>query len=217
MLITEKHPFNQNLGLQTIKPETNKIIIGTFPAFEVVNNLNPRLAFYYGSSDNKFWDIIRDVLNENFEYTIESIAEFLVNNNFGIIDIIETCYRKKNRSSADEDLSIIDQLNFIELIQNNNCTDFYTTSKLVTDLIKKQIKPVAQEFQITDSEINGFKYQTFRFKLFQEEPEFNLRFFTLYSPSDNGLRGIQKGLNSAKINISANEYRRNQYNQLLNL
>ncbi len=50
----ETHPFNDKIGLPSINEKTTKLIIGTFPAFQVTNKKSPRLDFYYGSTDNKF-------------------------------------------------------------------------------------------------------------------------------------------------------------------
>ncbi len=217
MLKTEEHPFNFNIGRKTISTNTRKLFVGTFPAFEVVNLLNPRLYFYYGSNDNKFWDIVREVFPSNFEFTEVSIRQFLSSNNLGVVDIIEKCYRKGNRSSSDEDLTIIEQLDIIDLLQTTNCRDIYTTSKLVTDLTKKQIKPIANKYAEHTHWVNEFKYEILDFCLSETGKQFQIRIFTLYSPSDNGLRGIQKGLNNRQHEIKAEEYRKNQYKELLNV
>jgi G:T/U-mismatch repair DNA glycosylase len=217
MLKTEQHPFNHNIGLKSIFEDTQKLFVGSFPAFEVVNQQNPRLNFYYGSSDNKFWDIIKEVFDADFEFTSTSIQEFLKRRKFGIIDVIEKCYRKQNRSSNDVDLAIIEQLDFINLLQITKCRDIYTTSNFVTNLLKTQLKPAAISFILTKVEMNGFDYETLSVKFLDSETAYLIRIFTLNSPSANGLRGIQKGLNNRGLNLTASEYRKNQYECLLNL
>ena len=55
MLQPETHPFNNNIGVKSINSNTRGIILGTFPAWEVVNLQNPQMNFYYGSNANPFW------------------------------------------------------------------------------------------------------------------------------------------------------------------
>jgi G:T/U-mismatch repair DNA glycosylase len=217
MLLAENHPFNQNIGLKSISTDTKKLIVGTFPAYEVVNLKTPRLNFYYGSKDNKFWDIVREVSYNDFEFTTESILHFLLERKIGIIDIIERCYRKGNRSSSDDDLSIIEALDIVNLIQLTNCRNIYTTSKLVTNIIKKQLKPIVSNLTETVIPINGYEYEQIVFKILENGPQYIVRIFTLFSPSNNGLRGIQKRLNIRGIDIVVEEYRKQQYRELLNI
>lgn len=73
----ETHPFNDIFGLPSIKDNTTKLILGTFPAFQVTSKKSPRLEFYYGSTDNKFWDIIHDVLDIKTEITTDNILNYL--------------------------------------------------------------------------------------------------------------------------------------------
>jgi G:T/U-mismatch repair DNA glycosylase len=224
----ETHPFNDIFGLPSIKDNTTKLILGTFPAFQVTSKKSPRLEFYYGSTDNKFWDIIHDVLDIKTEFTTDNILNYLAENNFGIIDIIRKCYRKDNTSSADEDLSIIEFQDIVDIIKKSKIDTIYTTSELVTKLLKQQIEPLLDK----KSEIEKgkkkkkneifipVKLADFEFEqvdlsanIFHTSRHLNIK--TLYSPSDQGIRGITKGLNSKKITTDAVTYRREQYRQLL--
>lgn len=223
----ETHPFNDKIGIPSLNETTNKLIIGTFPAFQVTNENSPRLNFYYGSTDNKFWDLIHEVLDIKSEITTENILDYLKKNNFGIIDIIRKCYRKDNTSSADEDLSIIEFQDMINILTKFKVDTIYTTSKLVTSLFKKQIEPLLDKTKETvngqrrmrrteiyikiksgDFEFEKVQLPAHIFKTYRE-----LKIITLYSPSDQGFRGIRKGLNNKKIDIKPEEYRRKQYEQ----
>lgn len=218
----EKHPFNDEIGLLSIKEETTKLILGTFPAYQVTNDNSPRLKFYYGSTDNKFWDLMKESLNINTELTTENILEYLHTNNFGIIDIIRKCYRKDNSSSADEDLSIIEFQDMIEILKKSKIETVYTTSQLVTKLLKQQIEPLLNKQGKKKNdifcpiEIGGFKYEQVNLPKEIFETERQLKIKTLYSPSDQGIRGITKGINSKNLNMTATEYRLKQYKEMLN-
>jgi G:T/U-mismatch repair DNA glycosylase len=207
MLKKESHPFNDTFGRQSISPLTKKLILGSFPPFDVVNHNNPKASFYYTSSDNIFWDLFKEVFDISFKSEPENIIAFLREKQFGIIDIIRVCYRKNNRSSNDEDLAIIELEDIIEIIQFTDITDIYTTSKFVSTLLKEELIPL-YDWVITPGTTNGFPYEIY------SSPQKYLRVFTLYSPSPNGLRGIQKGLNNTNPNIKAKEHRLNQYRSL---
>jgi G:T/U-mismatch repair DNA glycosylase len=224
----ETHPFNDSIGLATINENTKKLILGTFPAFQVTSNKSPRLNFYYGSTDNKFWDIIHDVLEIKSELTAENIVNYLSDNNFGIIDIIRKCYRKDNNSSADEDLTIIEFQDIIEILSNSKIDTIYTTSELVTKLLKQQIEPLLDKKSSTEYgkkkkkneifiplKLNDFEYVKVDLpaNVFVNARQLCIK--TLYSPSDQGIRGITKGINSKNLKIDAVSYRREQYKQLL--
>lgn len=211
----ETHPFNDKIGLPSLSETTNKLIIGTFPAFQVTNENSPRLNFYYGSTDNKFWDLIHEVLDIKSEITTENILDYLKKNNFGIIDIIRKCYRKDNTSSADKDLSIIEFQDMINILTKFKVDTIYTTSKLVTRLFKQQIKPVLEKKKeiFIPIKIGEFEYEKVHLPASIFKTSRELKIITLYSPSDQGFRGIRKGLNNKKIDIRPEEYRRKQYEQ----
>jgi G:T/U-mismatch repair DNA glycosylase len=218
----EVHPFNDIYGHPSINEKTTKLVLGTFPAFQVTNRKSPRLYFYYGSTDNKFWDLFYEVLDIQGEKTTYNILNYLEENNFGIIDIIRKCYRKDNISSADEGLSIIEFQDIVTILKNSKIDTIYTTSKLVTKLLKLQIEPLLDKNNKKKNEIfitvkvNGFEFEQVELpaKIFMTNRQFKIK--TLYSPSDHGIRGITKGINSKKLNTDAFTYRREQYRELLN-
>ncbi|WP_395768913.1 hypothetical protein [Aquirufa sp.] len=222
------HPFNDNFGQRSINGNTTKLILGSFPAFQVTSEKSPRLQFYYGSTDNKFWDLFHDVLDIESNFTVDNIMGYLKNNNFGIMDIIRKCYRKDNSSSADEDLSIIEFQDIIEILKNSKIDTIYTTSEFVTKLLKQQIEPLlykksekAKGEKKKKNEIfipinlGDFKYEQVDLPTLVFHTARRLKIKTLLSPSDNALRGITKGINSKKLNTDAETFRREQYIQFL--
>jgi G:T/U-mismatch repair DNA glycosylase len=205
MLKKEAHPFNDTYGRTSINLQTRKLILGSFPAFQVLNQ-TPHLNFYYGSDDNLFWTIVGKVFGLELS-TIDTILEFLSNAQLGIIDIIRTCYRKNNSSSEDQNLAIIELEDIIGLIQSTNITVIYTTSKFVTVLLKEQLDPLFKKRPILSNDY-CLEYDI------DNSSQKTIRIVSLLSPSPNALRGIQKLINNRKITATASEYRQDQYRSL---
>ncbi len=89
-----------------IPPFAKTVIIGTFPTHR--RNYNETFAFYYGSKDNNFWNVIEKVYNHKFQYFVGEPAkgerkEFLKEKQIGITDMIYECYRL-GKSSSDTSL-----------------------------------------------------------------------------------------------------------------
>lgn len=197
-----------------------KLILGTFPANEVTKDLNPRIKFYYGSTDNKFWDLFFDVLEIKKKITVQNILSFLESKDMDIIDIIRKCYRKDNKSSSDNDLTIIEFEDIIDILKNTKIDTIYTTSKLVTSLLKRQIDPLLENKKKKKELFIETKKGDFQFiKVSLNEETFGiareLKIMTLYSPSDQSIKGITKGLNKKKLEIDPKSYRKQQYLELL--
>jgi len=227
-MIIEQHPFNDTFGLSSITGKTTKLILGTFPAHQVTSKDTPRLDFYYGSTDNRFWDLFNEVLSNSSVLSVENIINFLTENNFGIIDIIRRCYRRDNNSSSDDDLSIIEFQDIVDLLFKSNIDTIYTTSNFVTKLIKQQIEPLLNKISLTEKGKKLKKHEIFvpvklaNFEFIEVDlpsSTFNsdrrLKIKTLYSPSDQGLRGISKGINSKELNTDPLTHRLEQYRQFL--
>lgn len=216
-MILLSHPFNDNYGINSINGTTEKLILGTFPAHQVTSNQSPRINFYYGSTDNKFWDLFKAVKKPDLNLSADDILSYLVQERFGIIDIVRSCYRKDSTSSADEDLSIIDQQNMIQILRSSRISEIYATSNMVTNLLKKQILPVLSKEQRVFERIvvGNYDYEQILLPATVFEVERNLKVVSLFSPSDNGLRGLKKGLNAKGLDIAPSEYRLDQYRQLL--
>lgn len=216
-MILLSHPFNDNYGVNSINESTETLILGTFPAYQVTSNQEPRINFYYGSTDNKFWDLFKEAKNSQVALSVDAILNFLRQERIGIIDIVQSCYRRDNTSSADEDLSIIEQRDMIQVLKNSSICKIYTTSNMVTSLLKKQILPVLSKEQRVFERVvvNNYDYEQIVLPASIFGVERILKVVTLFSPSDNGLRGLKKGLNAKGLNITPSEYRLNQYSVLI--
>ncbi len=113
----------------------------------------------------------------------------------------------------------------INILTKFKVDTIYTTSKLVTRILKQQIEPLLDKKKET---VNGnrkkkkkeifipiktgeFEFEKVHLPLSIFKTSRELKIITLYSPSDQGIRGIAKGLNIKKIDIKPEEYRRKQY------
>lgn len=226
-MVIETHPYNDRYGIPSIKENTTKLILGTFPAYQVTSKDNPRLDFYYGSDDNKFWELLFEVYALKFKLTSENILTYFSQEGIGILDIIRKCYRKNGKSSSDDDLAVLEYQDIISVLSNSKIDTIYCTSSFVKKLLIKQIEPLLNRmkidgkgklkkkeifihFELGDSKI---LYVNLSEKIFNFQRRLYIK--TLYSPSDQGIRGIAKGLKNNGITISPIEYRILQYKTLL--
>jgi len=100
-MFIHKHPYKP-----FIPKNATKLIVGTLPPprFSMGKLKKGDVDFCYGSIDGQLWKILDEIFNLNllFEPTKEAIFErkdFLIKNNIGICDIVESCTRKKMDAS----------------------------------------------------------------------------------------------------------------------
>ena len=122
----EEHPFPSfyNRDIQYL-------IVGSFPPIKLTKKVmkddelkkyyeqylktNPfneekDIKFYYGSSDNYFWSVLRTIYKEKLSNSQE-IMEFLKRKKVGITDLFEKCRRKirnEKIDSADSNLVVLE-------------------------------------------------------------------------------------------------------------
>lgn len=100
-MFIHQHPYKPFI------PEgATKLIVGTLPPprFSMGNLKKGDVDFCYGSIDGQLWKILDGIftLNLLFETTdlaIQQRKKFLVENNMGICDIVESCERQKMDAS----------------------------------------------------------------------------------------------------------------------
>ena len=168
----ETHPF------QPYIPENaTKLIIGTTPPPRFAKNelSDKDVNFYYGSSDNLFWDIVGEIAfvdfkKENSAQEIEKRKNFLEDKNIGICDIVLKTNRKKSDSALDDDLVDIEHLDIVNkiLVKHPKIDTLIYTSgfvkKQITQLLKKLFgKEICHKSTKDDEEkeliINNKKYK----------------------------------------------------------
>ncbi|NLP59109.1 uracil-DNA glycosylase family protein [Lutibacter sp. B1] len=91
-----KHPYSP-----FIPKNATKLIVGTLPPprFSMGNLKEGDVDFCYGSIDGQLWKILDKLFNLNLHFETTSFAiqqrkDFLLKNNIGICDIVESCERK---------------------------------------------------------------------------------------------------------------------------
>jgi len=96
-MFIHKHPYKP-----FIPKNSTKLIVGTLPPPRFSNGILKKgdVNFCYGSIDGQLWKILDAIFNLNLkfettEFAIQQRKEFLIKNNIGICDIVESCERKK--------------------------------------------------------------------------------------------------------------------------
>jgi len=96
-MFKHKHPYQP-----FIKKDTNKLIVGTLPPprFSTGDLLEKDVNFCYGSYYNSLWLFIDKIHNLNLRYdnsqeAIDQRKHFLIENNIGVCDIVESAERQK--------------------------------------------------------------------------------------------------------------------------
>lgn len=186
----EIHPFEP-----FIPNNATKLIIGTIPPerFFKKNLSECDVNFYYGSHDNAFWKLISEIANIDFlrknnSEEIDKRKNFLSNNGIGICDIVKKTYRK-NGSSLDRDLDIVEFLDIADILEKHPTinTLIYTSdsggvksfmtkylkSKFSKEICHRTIDKTQRKYSL---EINNRKYNV----------------EILYSPSPTALRSLGK-------------------------
>ena len=184
----ETHPFEP-----FIPKDATKLIIGTIPPerFFKKNLSECDVNFYYGSQDNAFWKLISEIANIDFlkknnSDEIDKRKNFLRNNSIGICDIVKKTNRKDG-SSLDRDLEIVDFLDIAEILKKYSKinTLIYTSDSggvksFMTKYLKKKFSKEICHRTIDKSQK---KYSI----------EINNRIYNveiLYSPSPTALRSL---------------------------
>tara|TARA_R110001583_G_scaffold145096_1_gene297069 strand:- start:1863 stop:2519 length:657 start_codon:yes stop_codon:yes gene_type:complete len=117
-MFIHKHPYKP-----FIPKNTTKLIVGTLPPprFSMGNLKKGDVNFCYGSIDGQLWKILNEIfrLNLHFETTelaIKQRKDFLIKQNIGICDIVESCERNKIDASdlGMENLKLRDMLYYLK-------------------------------------------------------------------------------------------------------
>ena len=119
-MFIHKHPYKPFIPINT-----TKLIVGTLPPprFSMGNLKKGDVDFCYGSIDGQLWKILNEIfrLNLHFETTelaIKQRKDFLIKQNIGICDIVESCERNKIDTS-DLGMSTIKLRNMLYYIKSN--------------------------------------------------------------------------------------------------
>lgn len=108
-----------------IPENAKKLIVGTLPPPRFSRNQlkSDDVDFCYGSRDGQLWKILQrifktDLLFEDTEKAVEQRKKFLIRNNLGICDMVESCEREKIDSS-DLGMKNVKLRNMLEILRRN--------------------------------------------------------------------------------------------------
>jgi G:T/U-mismatch repair DNA glycosylase len=117
-MFLHKHPYQP-----FIPKNATKLIIGTLPPprFSQGNLLERDVDFCYGSRNGQLWPILDyifklDLKFETSEEAIKQRKEFLINNDIGICDIVNSCIRQKIDASdlGMQDIELRDLISYLK-------------------------------------------------------------------------------------------------------
>lgn len=186
--------LNKNPYQPFIPKNATKLIVGTLPPprFSIGKLKKGDVDFCYGSIDGQLWKILDEIFNLNlyFESTdvaIQQRKNFLIENNIGICDIVESCTRKKIDAS-DLGMENIELRNMAYFLNKHPTIDTLLltggNSKNGPEFhLRKQLKELNIEFTPISMEtpkINAFKLNGTR----------NIEVISLTAPSGAANRAV---------------------------
>jgi TDG/mug DNA glycosylase family protein len=127
------------------------LILGTMPS-----PTSREKGFYYSHPQNRFWQVLSAVFNEELPYTIEHKTRFVLSHGIALWDVLASCEIKgaddsSIRKPVANDLSAILSLSRIR--------EIYTTGDKASSLYKKLCRPstgiAATELPSTSSANRG--------------------------------------------------------------
>ncbi|WP_111706539.1 uracil-DNA glycosylase family protein [Lutibacter citreus] len=118
-MFLHKHPYNP-----FIPQNATKLIVGTLPPPRFYKGLLKKgdVDFCYGSIDGQLWKILDEIFSLNLQFETTDLAikqrkDFLINNNIGICDIVDSCKREKIDASdlGMKNIKLRDLINYLNL------------------------------------------------------------------------------------------------------
>jgi G:T/U-mismatch repair DNA glycosylase len=117
-MFVHKHPYKPYIPINA-----SKLIVGTLPPprFSKGEFKKGDVNFCYGSIDGQLWRILNEIFSlslhfETSDFAIQQRKDFLISNNIGICDIVESCERAKMDASdlGMENIELRDLLSYIK-------------------------------------------------------------------------------------------------------
>jgi len=104
------HPFEP-----IYTKESKILILGSLPSVTSREN-----EFYYGHSQNRFWKVLAEILNQSLPINQSEKKAFLDQHNIALWDVIASCDIKASSDSS------------IKNVKVNNFTTIFNSSKITT-------------------------------------------------------------------------------------
>ena len=122
---TQNHTFPTFLN-----PDSNILILGSFPSVK-----SREYGFYYMNKNNRFWDVLSNIYNCDFNNRDINIKkELLTKYHIALSDVIESC---KISGSSDASISDIKLMDIDGIINNSNIKKIYCNGKTSFNLFMK--------------------------------------------------------------------------------
>lgn len=131
-----------NCSFKPLYDKDSKILIlGSFPSKKSLE-----LGFYYANPQNRFWNILGGIFNEDIPKVKSKMSKeecksvfkqqkaFLLRHNIAIWDVAKVA---KNKSSLDSTLEILALNDISQLCKDSKIKAIFTVGKKATELYKK--------------------------------------------------------------------------------
>ena len=132
----ETHPFEP-----FIDEKTRVLIVGTFPPRRfAVNDLDQKdVNWFYGSKDNAFWDLLGEVLGQEFSKDVIARKEQCEKLEIGFVDLFYKVERYDRDWSTDDAIHPLKIRSLSYIIENNpQIKGILFTSTLTEKIAKKE-------------------------------------------------------------------------------
>ncbi len=108
------------------------LILGSFPSVK-----SREAGFYYAHPQNRFWQVLREVYNDNFLDTILDKKAFLKRNKIALFDVCAECEIKK---SSDASIKKIVPNDILDILNKTKVKRIYINVKTAYKLYNKYLK-----------------------------------------------------------------------------
>ena len=83
--------------------EPKRLILGSFPSVK-----SSETGFFYGHPQNRFWNVLANIFDEEKPETPEEKKKFLKRNGIALWDVIESCEIKGSSDASVKDVKVND-------------------------------------------------------------------------------------------------------------
>lgn len=105
------------------------LILGSFPSVKSREN-----KFYYGHPQNRFWQLMSIILNEELPKTVDEKAKMLLTHNIALWDVCSSC---EINGSADSSIRDVVPNDIQSVLEKSNIQEIYTNGKTAELLFYK--------------------------------------------------------------------------------
>ena len=132
-----KGPDKDNMKIHTIPPTYNKLsqilILGSFPSVK-----SREEGYFYGHPQNRFWQVMSLVFEDELPETIESKKAFLLRHKVAVWDVIASC---DITGSSDSSITNVKANDITKVSDKANTMKIYVNGRKADALYKRYIEP----------------------------------------------------------------------------